>query len=69
MTIELPPVYSGHNSFWSWGPPPEGRTVVIHVGDWRPTDCRRFFVDCHEAAQVDNEYKIPNAERRKAISV
>jgi dolichyl-phosphate-mannose-protein mannosyltransferase len=66
---ELPPVYSGHNSFWTWGPPPEGRTVVIHVGDWRPTDWRRFFVDCHEVAQVDNEYKIPNAERGKAISV
>ena len=32
----LPPVYSGHNSYWSWGPPPDDRTVVIHVGDWRP---------------------------------
>ncbi len=28
----LPPVYSGHNAFWEWGPPPAGRTVVVHVG-------------------------------------
>ena len=34
----LPPVYSGHNAYWSWGPPPDDRTVVIHVGDWRPVD-------------------------------
>ena len=30
----LPPVYSGHNAYWDWGPPPPDRTVVIHVGDW-----------------------------------
>ena len=39
----LPPVYSGHNSYWSWGPPPDDRTVVIHVGDWRPTDYADYF--------------------------
>jgi hypothetical protein len=34
----LPPVYSGHNAYWDWGPPPADRTVVVHVGDWRPAD-------------------------------
>ena len=32
----LPPVYSGHNSYWAWGPPSDDRTTVVHVGDWRP---------------------------------
>ena len=39
----LPPVYSGHNSYWSWGPPAADRTVVVHVGDWRPTDYSRLL--------------------------
>jgi len=32
-TNGLPPVYSGHNSYWSWGPPTAERTVVGRVGD------------------------------------
>ncbi|MEV1174540.1 hypothetical protein [Nonomuraea sp. NPDC049784] len=39
----LPPVYSGHNAYWEWGPPPARRTVVVHVGDRRPTDWSRFL--------------------------
>jgi 4-amino-4-deoxy-L-arabinose transferase-like glycosyltransferase len=31
----LPPVFSGHNSYYSWGPPDEGRTVTILVSSWR----------------------------------
>jgi hypothetical protein len=65
----LPPVYSGHNSFWDWGPPPSDRTVVVHVGDWRPTDWSRFFVGCHVVAQVDNGLGIENAEQGKDVSV
>jgi len=30
---ELPPVYSGHNSVWDWGPPDDGRTTTILVTD------------------------------------
>jgi len=40
----LPPVYSGHNAYLAWGPPPADRTVVVHVGDWRPPDWSEFFV-------------------------
>jgi 4-amino-4-deoxy-L-arabinose transferase-like glycosyltransferase len=65
----LPPVYSGHNSFWSWGPPPADLTVVVHVGDWRPTDWSQFFVGCHDVAYVDNGLGIPNAEQGTAVSV
>ncbi len=65
----LPPVYSGHNSFWSWGPPPADRTVVVHVGDWRPADPGQFFVGCHDVARIDNGLGIPNGEQGTAVTV
>jgi hypothetical protein len=65
----LPPVYSGHNSFWSWGPPPADRTIVVHVGDWRPVDWSQFFAGCHVVAYVDNGLGITNGEQGTAVSV
>ena len=65
----LPPVYSGHNAFWDWGPPPDDRTVVVHVGDWRPADWSQFFVGCRGVAHVDNGLAIDNGEQGKAVSV
>ncbi len=65
----LPPVYSGHNSYWSWGPPPDDRTVVIHVGDWRPADYGRYFTGCRDVARIDNGLGLANSEQGKAVSV
>ncbi len=65
----LPPVYSGHNSYWSWGPPSDDRTTVVHVGDWRPEDWSQFFVDCRDVAHIDNGLGIENGEQGKAVSV
>jgi hypothetical protein len=65
----LPPVYSGHNSYWSWGPPPADRTIVVHVGDWRPTDYRAYFTGCHDVATIDNGVGIDNGEQGEAVSV
>jgi hypothetical protein len=65
----LPPIYSGHNSFWYWGPPSADRTVVVHVGDWRPEDWSQFFVGCHDVAHIDNGLGIKNGEQGKAVSV
>lgn len=65
----LPPIYSGHNAYWAWGPPPPHRTVVVHVGDWRPTDWGGFFAGCHDVARIDNGLDIPNGEQGKAVSV
>ena len=65
----LPPVYSGHNSFWSWGPPPDDRTVTIHVGDWRPTDYGDYFTGCRDVATVDNGLGVENAEQGTAVTV
>jgi 4-amino-4-deoxy-L-arabinose transferase-like glycosyltransferase len=65
----LRPVYSGHNSFWDWGPPPADRIVVVHVGDWRPADWSQFFVGCHVVATIDNGLGINNGEQGAAVSV
>jgi len=65
----LPPVYSGHNGYWDWGPPPEDRTVVIHVGDWRPADWAEYFTDCRDVARIDNGIGIANAEQGLAVTV
>ena len=65
----LPPVYSGHNSYWDWGPPPANLTVVVHVGEWRPTDWSQFFVGCHVVAYIDNGLGVKNGEQGTAISV
>jgi 4-amino-4-deoxy-L-arabinose transferase-like glycosyltransferase len=69
LGTDLPPVYSGHNGYWSWGPPPADRTVVVHVGDWRPADWSASFVGCHDVARIDNGLGIENGEQGKAISV
>jgi 4-amino-4-deoxy-L-arabinose transferase-like glycosyltransferase len=65
----LPPVYSGHNAFWDWGPPPADDTVVVRVGDWTPLDPTTLFVGCHEVAHIDNGAGIENQEQGQAISV
>ena len=66
---DLPPVYSGHNGYWAWGPPPEDRTVVIHVGDWRPADWHPYFTGCTDVATVDNGLGIENGEQGTRVSV
>ncbi len=65
----LPPVYSGHNAYWDWGPPSADRTVVIHVGDWTTDQWSPYFEDCQEAAQIDDGLGIDNQEQGQAISV
>jgi hypothetical protein len=65
----LPPIYSGHNSFYDWGPPPADRTVVVHVGDWRPADWSQFFIGCQVVAHIDNGLGINNGEQGTAVSV
>jgi hypothetical protein len=66
---ELPPVFSGHNSYWTWGPPPDDRTIVVHVGDWRPADWSQFFVGCRDVAHIDNGLGMENGEQGTAVTV
>jgi 4-amino-4-deoxy-L-arabinose transferase-like glycosyltransferase len=58
----MPTAYSGHNSFWSWGPPPNdlGDTTVA-VGFDR-SELTRYFRSVQLAARVHNHAGVTNDE-------
>jgi hypothetical protein len=60
------PVFSGHNAFADWGPPPEGARPVIVVG---LADPAANFTDCHVAAMINNAAGADNEERGRPIWV
>ena len=60
------PVFSGHNAFADWGPPPEGAGPVIVVG---VADPAANFTDCHIAAMINNDANADNEERGRPIWV
>ena len=65
----LPPVYSGHNAYGLWGPPPDGRDVVVLVG--RDSDARmgEYFRTCRLVAWIDNRLGIDNDEQGAPVRV
>jgi hypothetical protein len=55
------PVYSGHNAWGDWGPPPDGAApvVVLGYGDHRPSE---GFTGCRQAATVPRVDGADNEE-------
>jgi hypothetical protein len=47
----LPPVVSGHNAYWHWGPGPDNGGLVIIVGG-DPADHRQVFEDVSERGRT-----------------
>lgn len=66
---DLPPVYSGHNSYADWGPPGEDRDVIVFVGNWRDTYWARIARGCSTAARVDNGLDLDNEEQGATVTV
>jgi len=64
----LPPLYSGHNSVWYWGQPPDGATPVILVGDWGGPP-PEVFTGCTVKAVVDNGLDLVTPEQGTPIYV
>ena len=60
------PVFSGHNGWADWGPPPEGSGPVVVVGLGQPT---RLFDGCRRGPAVDNAADVDNEERGGRIWV
>lgn len=60
------PVYSGHNGFGDWGPPPEGSGPVVVLGYRDPsTD----FSGCSPAGRVRNSAGAANEEEGGTVWV
>src|SRR5205085_2791947 len=59
--VSLPPVYSGHNGFWFWGPPPESATSAIVVGDFSAADLATGYAHCDDAGRVTTPPGVDNS--------
>ena len=64
---ELRPAYSGHNSYWRWGPPDDA-TTVIAVG-FEEEQLRSWFGRVELAGQVDNGVGLENDEQGTPVWV
>ena len=58
----LGPAHSGHNSYWTWGPPPEEATTLIVVGI-PEARVRQWFGRVELAARIDNGLGLDNDEQ------
>lgn len=68
LGTSLPAVFSGHNGYWDWGPPPDDAGVGVFVG-WRDPDFSWLFVDCAIRGLFDNGMDLDNQEQGIAIYV
>jgi hypothetical protein len=64
---DLPPVYSGHNSLWDLGPPPDDRTVVLLIGTWLPEWRNGALANCERVATFGNAVDMPNDENGQGV--
>ncbi|MDM7830309.1 ArnT family glycosyltransferase [Cellulomonas edaphi] len=62
------PVYSGHNAFSSWGPPPAGTTTVVAVG-LRPSVLSQWFGEVDVVGRIDNGLDVDNEEQGAPVVV
>lgn len=56
----IPPVYSGHNGFWYWGPPPDSATDAIVVGHLSPAELARGYRHCELRDTITTPSKVEN---------
>jgi 4-amino-4-deoxy-L-arabinose transferase-like glycosyltransferase len=57
------PVYSGHNSYWLWGPPPSSTRSIVVVGRFAAGYVGAHFTGCQQRATIENAEHVPNKER------
>jgi hypothetical protein len=58
------PVYSGHNGWRNWGPPPESASPVVVVYFEDPSD---LFTGCQRATTLHNDVGIDNEEEGHGV--
>ncbi|OJY45268.1 glycosyltransferase family 39 protein [Pseudonocardia sp. 73-21] len=60
---------SAHNSYWTWGGPPEGTTTLITIGVQDRAKLDALFRDVRPAGTVDNGVGVDNEEQGGTIWV
>jgi 4-amino-4-deoxy-L-arabinose transferase-like glycosyltransferase len=65
---ELAPVYSGHNSYGDWGPPPAESSTVVAVG-YDAGRLRSWFSQVRQVATIHNPASVDNDESGQAVWV
>lgn len=67
----LPPVYSGHNAYARWGPPPDALTAAVVVTHATNADFGTYWGlgSCRRAATVDNGLGLANQEQGVGVWV
>ncbi len=66
---DIPPVYSGHNAYGWWGPPPGSSNPVLVVGYDDRAELTRRFTGCTLLARVDNGYGVENDEQGAPVDL
>ncbi len=65
----LPPVRSGHNGYWWWGPPADDARTVLTVGWDDETALLGWFGRCEQVATVRNDAGVDNDEDGTPVRV
>jgi len=65
---DLPPVYSGHNAYGQWGPPP-GTGPLLLVGYRTDGVAAQLFTGCRLIATVDNRLGVDNDEQGATVQL
>jgi hypothetical protein len=63
----LPPVISGHNTFWLWGPGDASDTTVLYVA--AAGQLRTYFASCRQLAAYNPPDQVKNDWNDLAIGV
>ncbi|GAA2109656.1 glycosyltransferase family 39 protein [Kitasatospora saccharophila] len=64
----LPASYSGHMSFYDWGPPPDSATGPVVLVRPEPYPAvERAFTGCRQVAEVDNGHRLANEEQHAPV--
>ena len=63
------PVYSGHNSMWDLGPPPDDAEHAVVLGGWETDELSQWFDACRQVATISNDAGVDNDEDGTPVRV